>query len=422
MSETQNLTHIRAFFSLPYDCMPAEKKSPTARNPLCFRCVAVLKVKIFVITRRKTAEIRGYSKGFQRSYGGNIPFKTISITVYKSMVCGGEFMQVFSCKDYPIKIFGLPLFEKNGKLERLPDEVIEKVPSLKFFGKRCPGARLCFRTNSEKFTVKAKFRTLGPDAGMSVFSCQSFDVLAGNRQCPEFLGIVTGYNIQTYSFENTFSKSSEMEDITVFLARNEIIDDIVIEIEDNALIEPPTPYKYKPMVFYGSSITEGGCCSNVKNSYTSILSSRLNADFICLGFSGSAKGELPMADFINTIDMSVFIFDYDHNAPDVEHLEKTHEPFFKRIREVHPYLPIVIMTMPKEAYDEENFRRAAVIKQTYLNALQNGDKNVYFIDGEEFYGSEERYLCSIDGVHPNSLGFLRMANIIEPTLRKILEI
>ncbi len=331
-------------------------------------------------------------------------------------------MRAFSYKDYPIKIFGLPLFEENGKLERLPDEVVEKVPTLEFFGKRCPGGRLCFRTNSKKFTVKAKFRTLGPDAGMSVFSCQSFDVLAGDRKMPRFLGLVTPYNLQTFSFEATFDKGSEMEDITIYLARNEKIEDITVEIEDDALIEEPTPYRYKPIVFYGSSITEGGCCSNVKNSYTSILSSRLDADFYCLGFSGSAKGELPMADFINTLDMSMFVFDYDHNAPDAEHLRKTHEPFFKRIREVHPYLPIVIMTMPKEIYDEVNDERASVIKQTYLNALENGDRNVYFIDGEEFYGPEERYLCTIDGVHPNSLGFLRMANIIEPTLRKILEV
>ena len=331
-------------------------------------------------------------------------------------------MRTFGYNDYPIKIFGLPLFEKNGKLERLPDEVIEKIPSLEFYGKRCPGARLCFRTDSEKFTVKAKFKTLGPDAGMSVFSCQSFDVLVGDRQCPEFLGLVTPYNLQTFSFEATFTKKKKMEDVTIFLARNEKIEDIRIEIEDGALIEEPTPYKYKPIVYYGSSITEGGCCSNVKNSYTSILSNRLDADFCCLGFSGSAKGEPAMADFINTLDMSIFVFDYDHNAPDAEHLRKTHEPFFKKIREVHPYLPIVIMTMPKEVYNAENDERAAVIKQTYLNALERGDGNVYFIDGEEFYGPEERYLCSIDSVHPNSLGFLRMANIIEPTLRKILEV
>jgi hypothetical protein len=44
--------------------MPAEKKYPTAHKILYFRCEAVLKEKIFVTARRKSAEIRGYFKDF----------------------------------------------------------------------------------------------------------------------------------------------------------------------------------------------------------------------------------------------------------------------------------------------------------------------------------------------------------------------
>jgi len=61
--------------------MPAEKKSPTARNLLHFRCEAVLKEEIFVTARQKSAEIRGYFKDFQRSRGGNIHFKTLWLVV-----------------------------------------------------------------------------------------------------------------------------------------------------------------------------------------------------------------------------------------------------------------------------------------------------------------------------------------------------
>jgi len=64
MSEIQYLTHIRAFFSLTYDSMPAEKKYPTARKLLYFRCEAVLKEKIFITARQKPEGIRGYFKGF----------------------------------------------------------------------------------------------------------------------------------------------------------------------------------------------------------------------------------------------------------------------------------------------------------------------------------------------------------------------
>ena len=50
-----------------------------------------------------------------------------------------------------------------------------------------------------------------------------------------------------------------------------------------------------------------------------------------------------MADYINTIDMGVFVYDYDHNAPTVEHLANTHKPFFDRIRQAHPDIPILMM-------------------------------------------------------------------------------
>ena len=91
----------------------------------------------------------------------------------------------------------------------------------------------------------------------------------------------------------------------------------------------PTPYVVeKPIVFYGSSITEGGCASRVTNAYPALLSKWLNADYINLGFSGSAKGEIPVAEFIAEQSMSAFVYDYDHNAPNPEHLAATHEAFF----------------------------------------------------------------------------------------------
>ena len=62
-----------------------------------------------------------------------------------------------------------------------------------------------------------------------------------------------------------------------------------------------------------------------------------------------------------------------------------------------------------------------MIRATYEAARAAGDENVYFIDGETFYGDADRQLCSIDGCHPNDLGFYRMATVIRPVLQKILE-
>lgn len=332
-------------------------------------------------------------------------------------------MREFTFKDYPIKVFGIPHFEKHKTLERLPSDVIEKIPSLSFLGRRPMGARLGFRTNSKSFSLKIEFETLGVDIGMSIYACQSAFVFAGQRQNSRFLGISNVRNYEDKIFENTFNKGEGMEDITIFLPRNEIIKNVWIYIEDDAEIQEPTPYKFsKPMLFYGSSITEGGIASNVCNGYNAIISRHLDADYYNLGFSGSAKGELEMADFINTLDISLFVFDYDHNAPTAEHLMKTHEPFFKRIREKNPTLPVLMMSRPFAVYGEDEHKRRDIVRKTYENAISAGDENVYFIDGESFFKNDpDCQLCFIDTIHPNDLGFFKMANIIEPVIKEILE-
>ncbi len=332
-------------------------------------------------------------------------------------------MKEYTYKDSPIKVFGIPHFEKHKTLTRLPDEVIGKVPSLEFLGRRPMGARLGFRTNSKRFTLKIEFETLGIDIGMSIYACQSAYVFVGERPTSRYLGLVNAYNYEAKVCEKTFTKGDKMEDVTIFLPRNEIIKNVWVYIEDDASIEPPTPYKFsKPMLFYGSSITEGGIACNVCNGYNAMISRHLDADYYNLGFSGNAKGELEIADFINTIDISVFVYDYDHNAPTVEHLRATHEPFFKRIRQKQPDLPIVMMTRPCANYGDDELARKEVVRTTYENAIKNGDKNVYFIDGEDFFKNDpDKELCFIDTIHPNDLGFFKMAQVIEPVIKKILE-
>ena len=332
-------------------------------------------------------------------------------------------MKEFTYKDYPIKVFGIPHFDSHKTLRRLPDELMKKIPSLNFLGKRPMGARLGFRTDSKSITLKIEFETLSVDVGMSIYACQSAYVFAGERQSSKYLGLLPAYNYDCKTCEKTFNKNGLMEDVTIFLPRNEIIKNVWIYVEDGANIEPPTPYKYsKPMLFYGSSITEGGIACNVCNGYNAVISRHLDADYYNLGFSGNAKGELEMADFINTIDMSLFVYDYDNNAPTAEHLEKTHEPFFKRIREKNPTLPIIMMTRPFAQYGEDEKKRREIVYKTYENALCKGDKNVYFIDGESpFKNDPDRELCFIDTIHPNDLGFAKMVQVIEPVIKEILE-
>ena len=129
--------------------------------------------------------------------------------------------------------------------------------------------------------------------------------------------------------------------------------------------------------------------------------------------------------------MSIFVLDYDSNAPSVEALRATHYPFYKAVRESQPELPIVIIshcaalhgvyytTKVNPSWGSHADRRA-VLEETYARALASGDRNVYYVDGREFFKGDEWDACTVDGVHPNDLGFWRIAQHLEPLLASLL--
>jgi lysophospholipase L1-like esterase len=183
------------------------------------------------------------------------------------------------------------------------------------------------------------------------------------------------------------------------------------------------------VVYYGSSITQGGCASRPGKTYQDIICRRFDYNYINLGFSGSAKGEDAICEHMATLDMSAFVLDYDHNTPSEQNLIDTHEPFYKKVRAAHPDIPIIMVTAPNTKlqgnvnYAGRGFlyNRREIIRKTYENAVAAGDQNVYFIDGESFFGTVGRDSCTIDNCHPNDLGFYRMAEQVWRVLSKIVK-
>ena len=117
-------------------------------------------------------------------------------------------------------------------------------------------------------------------------------------------------------------------------------------------------------------------------------------------------------DYMAGLDFSVFVCDYDHNAPNVEHLKNTHEKLYLKIREKHPDTPVIFVTKPDFWLKwGECERRRDIIYNTYINAKNRGE-NVIFIDGYSLFAGQNREDCTVDGCHPNDLGMFRMAEVI----------
>ena len=219
------------------------------------------------------------------------------------------------------------------------------------------------------------------------------------------------YHNQVYSVEIRFPLYSDVCAVEVGFKKG-------------CTIKSADEYKKKgKLVFYGSSVTQGACVSKPGDDYVSLLSSRLDIDFLNLGFSGSAKAEDDMISYISSIKASAYIFEYDYNSPSVEHLRKTHYRLYSEVRRKNPKTPIILMTKPTAdlSMSEDDRERFLIIKRTYDKAIENGDENVRFINlhGCLFDENTNQY-GTVDNVHPDSFGFVKMAEKIYNILNNML--
>ena len=292
-----------------------------------------------------------------------------------------------------------------------------------------PGATVRFRTDSPFIAIKSKLSCPGDMNHMPRAGSAGFDLYMGPfghcMHCGTAQPNHGEIDLERLLFTREPSDTG-MREWTIDLPLYGGVAAISVGVSPEATIEAPPPHAYGKILFYGSSITQGGCASRPGNMYPSMLCRAVDAEQVNLGFSGCALGEIAMAKTISDLDLSAFVYDYDYNAPSPEHLQKTHEPFFKVVRERHPDLPVVIMSLcnfwrhwgPESTKDRE--KRREIIYTTYRNAIAAGDRHVYFIDGETLFGNRDRDACTVDGCHPNDLGFYRMYEAILPVLRKAL--
>ena len=333
-------------------------------------------------------------------------------------------MKTFSFTDAPVQICGLNHIDPaNRQFWRLSDADGAAVSEgVRARSKTTAGARVRFRTDTRTLKLKMTLHTLGVDPCIPICGSGGADVMRGTAENTVYMGLINPWSYDNKSPEAEFRLDGSVQQITVNLPRNEQVAGLEISIDDDAQLLPPAAFtRPGKLCFYGSSITEGGCCTRTGNAYTAAVARWLDMDSINYGFSGLAKGKDAMADLIARDDYAALVYDYDHNAPDAAHLERTHERFFRRIREARPELPILIMTKPDfDADPVGNAARRDVIYRTYLNARAAGDQKVWFLDGEQLFGTFGREMCSVDNCHPNDLGFFRMAEKVYAMLLKML--
>ena len=316
------------------------------------------------------------------------------------------------------------LMWESGCFRRMPPKIASGVSDgvyqLHF---HTSGGRVRFCTNSRRVAVVAGLNHISKMSHFAFSGSIGFDLYEriDNRQI--FIGTAIPSLDVCDSLEYLWEfAGNEIHELTLHLPLYTGVDNLYIGIDEGATFSAAPDYTYrKPIVYYGSSITQGGCASRPGNAYPNQISLMLDCDHVNLGFSGNAKAEGMMAEYISNLDMSVFVYDYDHNAPNEAHLAATHEKMFQRIRSAQPDIPIIIMSMPKckPSDADKQQRRFQIIQQTYLNAIAAGDQNVYLISGTELLGDCAEF-ATVDNCHPNDLGFYMMAQKLASVINPLL--
>ena len=309
---------------------------------------------------------------------------------------------------------------------RLPLEVAKTVSEGVYeLARHTAGVRLRFRTDSPFIAIHCEWEQEFLMSNMTMQGSRGFDMYAvwdsDNSQhmvTPIFRPPVEA----PHGYDAIANVSGKMTDYILNFPLYNDVRKLYIGIRKGSTLKAAPEYRIsKPIVYYGSSITQGGCASRPGNTYQSIITRELDCDHVNLGFSGSAKGEDVIAQYIAGLEMSAFVYDYDCNAPTPEHLRQTHERMFKTIRRAHPELPILMLTRPKYYLNAEEEERVAIVKKTYGNAIAAGDQNVYFIPGPDLILELVRETATVDTCHPNDSGFMSMAYVLGEKLKRILK-
>lgn len=329
-------------------------------------------------------------------------------------------------------IDGLPWIKENqGKFIRLPQRAKLTV-SEGVWNLACQpsGARIRFKTDSTMLKLKIQH---GSENGrismhhMSSVAVSGIDLYEGVPGAMDFWASNNPKSANDV-YESTYFKGipEKEREFTLYLPSYNKLSILEIGLDSDANIKPPSDYKLtKPIVFYGTSITQSGCASRGSNGFVPVVGRRLGVDVVNFGFSGNGLCEPELADLISEVDACCYIIDPVANMnPSL--MEERYDKFIAAVRAKRPRIPIVLMTRIHYANEiffgtEYSDKLNQYVFDTYNRLRNSGDSGIYLFDSSKVIcpGGDHP---SVDGVHLTDIGFDMLATELVPVLKDILSL
>ena len=235
--------------------------------------------------------------------------------------------------------------------ERWPAAAKGKLPGgLVSMGRHTTGMYLRFSTDSDKIRIEWKVRDehpydpLIPEAGLIGLDVYGWDAsVDGGKGAWRFQGNKRYWprdrkNPGTAQFSWTPGRPC-----IVYLPLRATMVSFRIGVAKGKTIKPH-PYRVpdaKPIVHYGTSIVHGGCASRPGLAFTAVAARDLDLPYVNLGFSGAAKMEASVPEFLAAADASLYVIDARWNMSPA--LVATNcAPFLRKMKELKPDVPILL--------------------------------------------------------------------------------
>lgn len=327
-----------------------------------------------------------------------------------------------------LPLLGKGFDDTQNRYERLPASLQSLTrPPVWNLSKNCSGMAIRFRTNSP--LIAARWELTG-DVVMNHFTptgIKGLDLYCMKDGKWQFVNSARPTGKTTTATIINNMAGNEME-YMLYLPLYDGLKNLEIGVQADATIGAPqldSPRMGKPVVFYGTSITQGGCATRAGMAYPNILSRKLDKEIINLGFSGNGQLDLEVAEAMTTIDASLFVIDCIPNV-NVAQMNEKYLRFLEIIREKHPDTPILLVE--SVLFTHMNFDQSAdaivkekniLLKKIFDGQKAKGDKNIYYQKSDNLIGNDLE--GTVDGIHLTDLGFIRLADELYPVIRKLIK-
>lgn len=309
--------------------------------------------------------------------------------------------------------------------ERAQASLAKANKSLEWLSKNTTGMAVRFETDASDIVIRWNLISSDLTAGFNMFSAtgvSGVDLYTKYRGKWRWAGtgVPTGEKNEAHIIWGVAAKDREF---MLYLPLYNGVSSVEIGVNEGATIKPLVrPVGQKPILFYGSSITHGGCTDRAGMTFPSIIGRRLDVPVLNLGYAGNGNCEHPVTDLIAELDPRMYIIDTTN--VDAKDLDERLRYMLDAFKSKHPGVPVLLLQnivfQSRFLYGELGLTEKDLIINKILEDYQpKWQGGMYFLDRTKLLGADGD--ATVDGIHPTSLGEVRMAEAIIPVIRKAIK-